>query len=506
MHCMKSHAHCRSDTEQSKKIPARLIEINFTNQTPTLRIIETKGQLPEKRDYMTLSYCWGNAQFPTLQTKDEQQLKNGFTFETLPKVFQDAIHIAGWFQINYLWIDSLCILQDSHNDWISESCKMRDIYRGSFLTIAATGATDPYKGCFRDRNPSLVEPIKFSISKETLEYRTIFDRKEMERGIYESPLSKRAWALQERLLSPRVLHFGENQMIWDCNEMSACENCPGGAQPLVRPFLSSTDECQFMTEHKDFLQNVWSPIVESYSKGGLTKFSDKCFALSGIADEAQSRFGGTYIAGLWRENFEVQLLWYTHHSRNHVTTAASYKRPTTYVAPSWSWLSVDGPISLELREISHIFLEVINIEIELSNSNNPFGTIESGRIQARGWLSAVTWKHEEAQTHKGKLHSICGHLCNTDDFIIMDLAVETEKVFCLPVVTDAGGNQGGNEGLIYGLVLAQTDDKVQEYRRIGIFRLNKYGIGRKEGGRRLFKRKRGDGQWRTRPKTTFTIV
>ena len=505
MHCMKSHAHCRSDTERSKKIPARLIEINITNQIPSLRIIETSGQLPEKREYMTLSYCWGNSQFLTLQTKDEQQLKNGLTFETLPKVFQDAIHIAGRFQIKYLWIDSLCILQDSHNDWISESCKMRDIYRGSFLTIAATGATDPYKGCFRDRNPSLVEPIKFCVSKKTLEYRTIFDRNEMERAIYDSPLSKRAWALQERLLSPRVLHFGENQMIWDCNEMSACEACPGGVQPIVRPFLSSVDECQLTTEHKDFLQNVWSPIVESYSMGGLTKFSDKCFALSGIADEAQSLFGGTYIAGLWRENFEAQLLWYIHPSRNNVTAAASYKRPTTYVAPSWSWLSVDGPISLELREIPHIFLEVINIETAPSN-NNPFGTIKSGRIQARGWLSAVTWKQEEAQTHEGKLRSICGHLCKKTGLVAMDTAVDTEKVFCLPVGSDKGGNEGGNEGLVYGLVLAQTGDKDHEYRRLGIFRLNKYGIGREESGRRLFKWKRRDGKWKTRPKTTFTIV
>ena len=505
MHCMKSHAHGRLDTEQSKEIPARLIEINFTKQTPTVRIIETKGQFPEKREYMTLSYCWGNAHFPTLETKDEQQFKNGLTFETLPKVFQDAIHIAGWFQIEYLWIDSLCILQDSHNDWMNESCKMRDIYRDSFLTIAATGATDPYKGCFRDRNTSLVEPIKFSVSKETLEYWTIFDRNEMERAIYDSPLSKRAWALQERLLSPRVLHFGASQMIWECNEMSACETCPGGTRPIVRPFLSSVDECQLRTGHKDFLQNVWSPIVESYSAGGLTKFSDKCFALSGIADEAQSRFGGTYISGLWRENFEAQLLWYIHPSRNHIPTAASCKRPTTYVAPSWSWLSVDGPISLELRELPQIFLKVIHIETALSN-NNPFGTMKSGRRQARGWLSAVTWKHEAAQTHKGKLRSICGHLCNTTDLIIMDTAVETEKVVCLPVGSDGGGNEGGNEGLIYGLVLAQTGDQVQEYRRVGIFRLNKYGIGRKEGGRRLFKRKCRDGMWRTRRKTTFTIV
>ena len=505
MHCMKSHAYCRADTEKCKKLPARLIEISFTNQTPTLRIIETSGQLPEKREYVTLSYCWGNSQFPTLQSKNEQQLKNGFTCETLPKVFQDAIHIAGWFRITYLWIDSLCILQDSHDDWISESCKMRDIYKDSFLTIAATGATNPYKGCFRDRSPSLVEPIKFCVSKETSEYRTIFDRKEWKNAIYNSPLSKRAWTLQERLLSPRVLHFGENQMLWECNEMSACESCPGGVRPIVRRLLLSNDKCRPMTGHQKILQTFWSPIVELYSTGALTKFSDKCFALSGIANEVQSLFGGTYIAGLWRENFEAQLLWYISPSGNSVPTAASYKRPTTYVAPSWSWLSVDGSIRLELWEIAHIFLDILNIETALSN-NNPFGTIKSGRIQARGWLSAVTWKHEEAQTHLGELRSICGHPCNKIGLLTMDTAVEKENVVCLPVGSDEGSNEGGNEGLVYGLVLAQTGDNDHEYRRIGVFRLNKYGIGREEGGRRLFKRKRRDGRWGARPKTTFTIV
>ena len=276
---------------------------------------------------------------------------------------------------------------------------MRDIYRNSFLTIAATGATDPYKGCFRDRNPSLVEPIKFCVSNETVEYRTIFDRKGIERAIHDSPLSKRAWALD----------FGDNQMLWECNESSACETCPGGVQPTMRPFLSSVDECQLMTGHKGFLQNGWSPIVESYSMGALTKFSDKCFALSGIADEAQSLFGGTYIAGLWRENFEAQLLWYIDPSRNEVPTAASYKRPTTYGAPSWSWLSVDGPISLELRGIPYIVLEVIDIETELSN-NNPFGTIKSGWIQARGWLSAGTWqRNKKAPLYAGTLKSNLGH-------------------------------------------------------------------------------------------------
>ena len=290
-------------------------------------------------------------------------------------------------------------------------------------------------------------------------------------------------------------------MLWECNESFAFESCPGGVKPKWRPFLSSVDECQLMNGHKDFLFDFWRPIVTSYSKGALTKFSDKCLAFSGIADEAQSLCGETYMAGLWSKNFEAQLLWYIIPSGSDIPMAASHRRPTTYVAPSWSWLSVDGPISLELRGIPHIFLEIIDIHTELSN-NNPFGTIKNAWIHARGWLSAGTWV--ETQTQQGLLRLIRGHSCFATGSVTMDTAVESADVFCLPVGSD-GWEEGGDEGLVFGLLLAQTGDKAHEYRRIGIFSLDKYEFG-SEGGRWLFERKCKDGKWRTRPKTTFTIV
>ena len=516
---MESHARCRSDTKQSKKSAARLIEINFTNHTPTLRVIETSGQLREEMDYMTLSYCWGDAMFPTLRIDNEQQLGNGITYETLPKVFQDAIHIAGWFQVKYLWIDALCILQDSHDDWIKESCKMKDIYRNSLLTVAATAATDPFRGCFRDRNPRLAAPIRYRKSLETQEYQTIFSRHDWEWAMDSSPLSKRAWAFQERLLSPRVLHFGENQMLWECNELCACESCPGGIQSNVKMKSSIAAKGQLvnwnedsMSGHKDFIHKIWRPIVNSYSKGALTKFTDKCTAISGIAEEAQSLCGGTYMAGLWRENFEAQLLWYTLPSRNDVPTAASHKRTTTYVAPSWSWLSVDGPIGFFRKKIPSlkfdVLLEIVGIEVERS-SDNRFGTIKGGRIQARGWLSPGTWEVLRESmldcAYHGELRSIRGHPCHRENRVKMDTAVGTGEVVCLPVGSDTIDHK---KRKIYGLVLAKTDATADEYRRIGTFDIHEYSQRQygTEARRQLFQQKLENGKWIDGPKTTFTIV
>ncbi|KAM0801878.1 heterokaryon incompatibility protein-domain-containing protein [Usnea florida] len=470
--------------------------MNFTNHTPTLRVIETSSQLPDIRYYMTLSYCWGNCLFPTLRINNEQRLKDGIPFETLPKAFQDAIYIAEWFQIDYLWIDSLCIVQDSHDDWIRESCKMKDIYRNSVLTVAASRATDPSKGCFTDRNLEFVEPIKVCVSNETKEYMAMIDSHSLEQAIHDSPLSKRAWAFQERLLSSRVLHFGNNQMLWECNEMFACETCPGGFQSEMQEVSSSAAKGQLMSGHADFLYDFWRPIVKSYSKGALTKFSDKCLAISGIAEEAQSLYGGKYIAGLWRENIACQLLWEVlNPDRDRLFP---HKRPRTYVAPSWSWLSVDGPIIFGHEGLRYNFLEKVDIRVKLLNKN-PFGTIKSGWIKARGWLTTVQWRVEPGQY--GQLVTIGDDWTHTNSLVSMDTAEEmdeghTRLTVCLPVASDVHPSHSAE---LYGLLLTPTGAKKHEYRRIGMF-----GMARFE--RLLFQQMQENGKWIDRPKTSFTIV
>lgn len=506
-HCMARHAHCRTDTEQFNKMPARLIEITFNTYTPTIRVISTSGQNREKRYYMTLSYCWGDVLFTTLRSDNKQQLKRGIKFETLPKVFQDAIHIAGWFQIKYLWVDSSCILQDSHDDWIRESCKMKDIYRNSFLTVAATAASDPSRGCFRDRDPLLVAPIKYRVSLETQKYQTIFNRHDWELAMDSSPLSKRAWAFQERLLSPRVLHFGENQMLWECNEMSACESCPGGIPSNLQKKSSAAAKRrlmgwhgEFMDWHKDFIHGIWAPIVNSYSKSALTKFSDKCLAFSGIADQAQSLCGGTYVAGLWREGLMLQLLWDIEIPYGVVRTDVSYKRPKPNVAPSWFWLSMDGPIAFFLKKDLHVHFEILDINMGFENSN-PFGTIMRGEIKARGWLSAGTWQQAEVQTHLEDLQSIGDHLYNDE----MTDVVTSERIVCLPVGSDTP--YYAEDGKVYGLVLARINKKLNLYCRCGVFNTCKASTRDDTDVRRqLFHQKLVDGEWIDGPKTTFNIV
>ena len=117
-----------------------------------LRIVGTKIR-PEKGPYVALSYCWGSAKFLRLLKSNESNLKQGVKYSSLPKTFQHEITITRWFQAEYLWIDFLCILQDSDEVWSKESLSVKDIYENSLLSIAATAATDASIGCFSKRNP-----------------------------------------------------------------------------------------------------------------------------------------------------------------------------------------------------------------------------------------------------------------------------------------------------------------------------------------------------------------
>ena len=496
--CRKTHERCRSDIIQPGVIPTRLLEINFTNYTPTVRIVETSGQSREGRSYIALSYCWGNAEFPTLRSDNEKQFKNEILFSTLPKTFQDAIQIARWFRIHYIWIDSLCILQDSQDDWAEESCRMKNVYRNSFLTIAATGAINPSIGCFQDRKPELIEPLRFRALDRT---NIVFDVSIWTTAMNDSPLSKRGWAFQERMLSPRVLHFGETQMLWQCAELSACESCPGGFYD-DRLSVSSAPKLALgllpNRENLDFFEDIWEPIVQSYTRSNLTRFSDKSLAISGIADEVQSSSGRSYAAGLWREDFERQLLWKVNHDQRD--SLDSCVRP--YVAPSWSWLSVDGPIAYhhtgDRQKVFH--LEVIDLKLELSNKSI-FGPFKSGYIRARGMLLPATLQpigNKEGDVPGWEPRSIRHRLFEDSDDntpVWLDTATETERNVFWVLVWSTGRE-------LSGLLLASTGAKPDEYRRIGIFYLDANYFRFPW----LLERMRKNEITRKRTKTTFTIV
>jgi hypothetical protein len=183
-------------------------------------LLETKGL---RGRYATLSHCWGGNACLTTRSDNFEEHKKGIPTVHLPPTFRHAVQISRRLGIRYLWIDSLCILQDSKDDWEKESAKMGDIYRNSFVTIAARAARNPEEGCFIARDQDIPTcRLEYRSPEPSAAAGSIYIRDpafQIER-LGETPLDSRGWVLQEKLLSPRILYYGGQQMYWECRQAS----------------------------------------------------------------------------------------------------------------------------------------------------------------------------------------------------------------------------------------------------------------------------------------------
>ena len=280
---------------------------------------------------------------------------------SLPRNFRDAITIARLLTIDFLWIDSLCIVQDSIADWREQSAKMVDVYKNSTITIAATNAERSTDGFLRDRQLEVRCALK--LEEETV---SLILRPRIEwYGIPEivGPLTQRAWVLQERLLPSRVLHFGGQQMMWQCRMKVLAEGYrdtdevpgdekPGGIESLIRAQIhydpsaaqapnedSASNKIVAGTENQQFplqgnVYNQWYRVVEMYAQLRLTNMTDKLPALAGVAQQIQSQTHDTYLSGIWESQFVRGLQWWYDHPE-------AMTRPERPRAPSWSWAALD---------------------------------------------------------------------------------------------------------------------------------------------------------------------
>ncbi|KAK4203930.1 heterokaryon incompatibility protein-domain-containing protein [Triangularia verruculosa] len=337
-------------------LPTRLLDVASAIHGSTLKLVmpsDSAEAFTSDRRYITLSHCWGKwgaSQLPVLTLENmPERLQDGIHMSLLPKTFADAVQIAHWFNVRWLWIDSLCILQNSQDDWRQESVMMYDVYKNALLNISADDSPDAQWGCFRDRDPLSVRPmsIRFSADQKDLRYWLTPDTNAVFESITKSSLAKRGWVFQERQLSRRVLHFTSHELVWECCAKSpyfASETFPGG--PPFKSAFNGKPKFQTKTDF-DALENgspewytAWAAICKEYSGKIFSHVHDKAVALSGLAQEFEVALpGDTYLAGIWRSTLPQSLLWQSSGSSGPV------QKTEHYLAPSWSWLSIDGPIS-----------------------------------------------------------------------------------------------------------------------------------------------------------------
>ncbi|KAL8686783.1 MAG: hypothetical protein Q9218_006870, partial [Villophora microphyllina] len=293
--------HMECDKSGEHWLPTRLLDVEFKSENRLLRLV-SPAESPElfetDRRYITISHCWGkwgSEALTVLKSSNKvERCHRGFDLEEVPQTFRDAVEVAHWLQVRWLWIDSFCIVQDDHQDWQRESSLMQDVYEQGFLNIAASTAMDARGGLFKPRSSLALQPVKLYMpGVDEMFYLTV-DERNMFGWMETDPLSQRAWVFQERHLARRILHFTRTEIFWECCAKAphfASETFTRGA-PLDTifnglPKLQSESVLKQSNPSIEEIYDLWGDICQMYSEKHLTHQRDKLIALSGLAKEFQ---------------------------------------------------------------------------------------------------------------------------------------------------------------------------------------------------------------------------
>lgn len=371
--CLASHQKCNSTLSQKRQLPTRVLDVGDAPRNP--RLIVTDGQ---PGSWAALSYCWGGHSTFELNKKTSDSFFGGkIPFHRFPKTLRDAITITRALGLQFLWIDALSILQDSKEDWAAEAERMKDIYGGATITIAATNSTSADYGIFKTRKISPGACILKWRSSDQMESHNVFLRSSSEfwdTTMKSEPLNTRGWALQESLLAPRTLSYGTQQMIWECLERKVGESgrpVLPGERYRDKNFVQTIMANNYSTWEKtkqaftrlslktlpvewtavpnswvyshDAMYSRWFAVVKDYTGRDLTVQSDILPALSGLASAFQNLLRDEYCAGLWKNDIIRGMCWDRSAvpKRDFSAIKAGQKKKDDYL-PSWSWASVIG--------------------------------------------------------------------------------------------------------------------------------------------------------------------
>ncbi|KAH7195362.1 heterokaryon incompatibility protein-domain-containing protein [Fusarium oxysporum] len=324
--------------------PTRLQDLGDPKSISVPRLIETATNLP-KGPYLTVSHCWGKSKHICATTNNLQSLYTGV--HSLPRTFQDAATATRNLGYRYLWIDSVCIVQDDEEDWAREAALMYKVYTTAECNLAAAASRGSSGGLFFKRTGLHGQCVAQNVRGDVID--CFADDELFQREIKHSPLQQerdssicRAWVHQEWLMSKRTIHFARNQVFWGCDHLCACEVFPDGLPDCIRydgkkNFAEDLGNATCLKSRDINADTSRISLITNYTSRELTKSSDRLPALSGIAKWLQPHLGNPgYLAGLWNNSdLYRQLAWFSCTTEN--------PRPQ-YRAPSWSWASIDGCI------------------------------------------------------------------------------------------------------------------------------------------------------------------
>lgn len=468
--CNEDHTLCGKTV--NSKLPTRVIDVGLEEKGETVYLKETTES--DQDPYISLSHCWGKEQIITTTTKTLQDRKTGIKLSELSNTFRHAVEITRGLGIRYLWIDSLCIIQDDKKDWEIESAKMADVYMGSQLNLAATQASNGSGGCFAQRwsldtlnqfelnvgedIDILIEPdddeaedYKISVRAALHVAHDHFTRTMDYAGTmeYASPLLSRGWVFQERLLSTRALHFHAEELIWECASGISCE-CSRledfqGGDPNGLLQQRETDQIKMIytsifspASDESSVLDAWLELVTEYGALKLTKHTDRLPAISGLASRVSTQLTGEYLGGLWSQDLPRALCWEKGSGSGNKYPSF---RDTHASAPSWSWASISNH-SDDVPGITYGIVTVSGFVVDprcriqdfhcVRNIMNPFGSCTDAWLNIEAPIIKTTFHVTETPMDQATIelahkHNFAQYLEKTMNWNEIKFGQETAK-------------------------------------------------------------------------------
>jgi len=385
--CCMEHQSCAKSPSDFR--PTRLVSLGGNDAEIRLQETSTTTDVVK---WAALSHCWGGSQPFKLLRDNIEALKRSINAENLPPTFRDAVTVCRQLGIGYLWIDSLCIIQEDKDDWIEEASKMGEVYGQAFLIICAATSPNCHTPFLGPRDEEwLPKQINFEAPNGYIPIdvrRRSLPAPPLGQGRYDppftsswatrrraGPLYTRGWCFQEIFLASRVLHFGPGAITFECQTHCRSEDqLP--TYPITTPgSLGVIDDA-----------SKWHRIVKLYTQRTLTFPKDKLPAIGGAASIMPQAQRSAYAAGLWVESILVDLLWQVMPVQGEkvITYTADEQK-----APSWSWASVNlGVVWSELKNPRWL-AQVLSVDAPLE-STNKYGAVTGGTLTIRGRVASCS--------------------------------------------------------------------------------------------------------------------
>lgn len=371
-------------------MPSRLIYIG-DSECKTLRLEDTK--MAQFVSYAALSYCWGDTGHNRFKTEKHTlaMRKQGFEYFQLPDTLRDAVKVARTLDLQYLWVDALCIVQDWEEDKSKGISKMWQIYRSATVVISAALASHSNQGFLHERDLKSCYLNTWAIPWHKVDNEGnrsedfAFCAEGEIRRVRKEPIDSRAWTLQENKLAHRVIRFGSSQMIWRCPRGYHVDGGSKDEEPLNKD----------STVVKVKASYEWTDMVEEFTTRSIGKAEDRLPAFAAVAADYAERHNigpNQYRAGLWASWLAFGLLWYI----KDVDDEATYPDilSTEEKSPTWSWhlarSGISWPGTIPYRGDSEKFnLDVESSQVELTDEKVEYGRVKGGSLEVSGALLKI---------------------------------------------------------------------------------------------------------------------